>query len=220
MRPRLALLPAVLAAISVASTSNSAAAQQHAVLSAPAISAPSDGLPYAIDSFKGQPELVPVHLTPVKQTFQEPSAAASSSTGRGAVGELEGTHARTVLHGATPAFYIHLDATASTHRRDSSYAIVRAFPAKDLRVFAQVRSTEADARPKHIVGLIASTTQALPDGWVKITPKAGLAPGEYALNPVPGTHTFSKVVFDFRIDPAAPNAPDVVVPPDAAQSAQ
>ena len=180
-------------------------------------------LPYAIDHFKGQLELVPVHQTPIKHLYKEPATVSSKTNRRTPIAELAGTHAHTVLHGSTPAFYIHPDATEIN---TSDFAILQAFPARDRRIFAQLNSDEhtGDLRPtqpRHIVGLIASTAQPLPEGWIKITPNVPLAPGEYTLNPLHGPHdSFSTIVFDFSIDPTAPNAPDVVLPPIAGQSAQ
>jgi hypothetical protein len=172
----------------------------------------SGSLPYAIDHFSGQPQLVRVH-----QSAVEHKANANTN----AIGELRGAHARTVLHDSMPSFYVHPAAVPNAPPTAVTFAIVRAFTAKDLRVFAQVEPDDEVGKAKHIVGFIQSTTQDLQDGWVKITPKTPLAPGEYALNPIPRSQNQpSPVVFDFSIDPAAPNTSDVVAPPDPTQSSQ
>ncbi len=180
--------------------------QQNASFAPSSLDDSSGSQPYAIDRFEGQPELVRVHESPV---------VYKANTRTLGIGEVAGAHALTVLHDSMPTFYIHHADTADKAR--PSFIIVRAFAAKDLRVFAQAQPADRPTR-SHIVGLVASTTETLAGGWSKITPRTPLAPGEYALNPVPASqNAYSSIAFDFSIDPAAPNSPDVVAAPDPSQ---
>ena len=131
--------------------------------------------------------------------------------------ELAGLHARTVLHDARPTFFVHLmedtDSAGDTANSDTAvWALVRANGSGDRRVFAKIQFTQLTGHAKRADGLIETATERLSGGWLKITPAAGLAPGEYAISPVPRTpNTFASVIFDFTLDPAAPNAVDAIV---------
>ena len=214
------LSPAVLLTL-VAAIPSVGHAQRDAPLAAPGLKVPASPLPYALDHFQGKPELVPVHHSSVQLNNHKGQNIAGSLAGSvfykpKATVEVAGAHARTVLHDATPSFFVHLqvDPDAAPDSPDTltpTFAIVQAFPDKDRRVFAQIRFTALTGDAKRKDGIIDSTTETLSNGWLKITPKAALAPGEYALNPIPKTqNAFSTVVFDFSIDPAAPNAPDAI----------
>jgi hypothetical protein len=78
-------------------------------------------------------------------------------------------------------------------------------------VFAQVRFTQLTGNAKRDDHAIDSTIERLPGGWLKLTPKTELAPGEYAFAPIPkAQNAISTVLFDFAIDPKAANATDAV----------
>jgi hypothetical protein len=134
--------------------------------------------------------------------------------------EIQGAHARTALHYAMPAFYVHPEsaATAGSHSPNTlnpTFAIVQALSAPNRRVFRRTRTPAHSQEAAGTVGVIESTTEHLPSGWIKITPKLPLPPGEYALTPVfNGSKTHPEMVYDFSIDPSAPNAPDVIAAPD------
>lgn len=197
----------------------SAVFAQPAPLAATGLSIPSGSLPYALDHFEGQPQLVPVHHTSVEVNNHKGANVAGSLAGSvfykpKMTVEVPGAHARTVLHDSSPAFYIHtLDDPDGGGNDSTVFAIVQAVPDKDRRIFAQVRFTQLTGNAKRKDGIIETNTERLPGGWLKLTPSAPLSPGEYALNPIPkAQNAFSTVVFDFTIDPAAPNASDAVKP--------
>ncbi len=201
----------------------SVCAAQTAPLAAPGLSIPSGSLPYALDHFEGKPELVPVHHSSVTVNNHKGANVAGSLAGSvfykpKMTVEVAGAHARTILHDGAPSFYIHVgedpDGGGDSASSESPvFAIVLATPDKDRRIFAQVRFTQLTGNAKRNDGIVDSTTERLPGGWLKITPKAPLPSGEYALNPIPKSqNAFSTVVFDFSIDPSAPNAADAVKP--------
>lgn len=179
----------------------------------------SGAIPLALDQFDGKPELVPVHHSTVEVNNHAGANVAASLVFAKAkmTTELPGLHARTPLHDSRPAFYVHVevdpDSGGDSPNSDTSvWAIVQASINKDRRIFAKIQFTQITGHAKRAEGLIDTDTETLPGGWLKVTPKSPLAPGEYAITPVLKTpNTFSSVVFDFTLDPAAPNAADAIM---------
>ncbi len=195
-----------------------ACAQSEAPLPAPGLPLPHGAIPYALDHFEGQPQLVAIHHTTVELNNHKGANAAGALAGSflykpKMTVEVPGAHARAVLHDRTPVFYIHVLDDPEGGTDSPVFAIVEAVPDEDRRIFAQVRFTQLTGNANRKDGIVDSVTEHLPGGWLKLTPSAPLAPGEYALNPIPkAQNAYSTVVFDFAIDPAAPNAPDAIKP--------
>ena len=214
MRPHCMFLVLALA--------SAAAAQNSAPLAAPGLRIPGGSVPYALDRFADKPELVPVHHSAVQINNHKGANLAGSLAGSvfykpKMTFEVDGVHARTVLHAATPSFYVHtMDDPGGDPTDAPVFAILHAIPDKDHRVFAKVAFTQLTGNAKRNDGVVETTTERLPDGWLKVTPTAPLPPGEYAFSPIAkAQNAFSTVVFDSSIDPAAPNASDAVLPADA-----
>ena len=196
----------------------SASAQNTAPLAAPGLRVPGGSVPYALDAYAGKPELVPVHHSAVQINNHKGANVAGSLAGSffykpKLTFEVEGAHARTVLHAPTPSFYVHtMDDPGGDSSDEPVFAILRAVPDKDRRVFAKVQFTQLTGNAKRSGdGVVETTTERLPGGWLKITPTAPLPTGEYAFSPIEkAQNAFSTVVFDFAIDPAAANATDAV----------
>ena len=203
------------------STSLLASAQDTRPVPAPGLRVPVGSIPYAFDHFQGKPQLVPIHHTTVEVNNHKGANVAGSLAGSvfykpKMTIEVAGAHARTVLHDSSPTIFLHRledpDAEPDSPNADTTaFAIVHAITDKDRRVFAQIRFTQLTGNAKRNDGLVDSTVEKLPDGWIKLTPSTPLEPGEYALTLVPkAQNTFSTVVLDFRVDPAAPPAPDAI----------
>lgn len=126
--------------------------------------------------------------------------------------EINGEHARIALHSDKPVFYVEVEGDPGGDSEGDFYgqwAIVRATINNGHRVLSQIKFTQLTGNAKRNDDQIDATIEQLPDGWLKITPKISLIPGEYALQPVPKVAShFSTVVFDFTLDPNAPNSPE------------
>ena len=183
---------------------------------APGLHVPAGSRPWALDDFKGEPQLVPVHSTAVQTNNHRGSNLAGGLLAgpfykSKFTTELQGTQAKTILHKEVPAFYVRqekADAGASPY---AGWAIVHVRVANDHRLLSTVKFTQFTGVAKRNDTQVDVTTDELSDGWIRITPKQALTPGEYALEPVfKEENTFSSVVYDFRLDPAADNVSDAV----------
>lgn len=185
----------------------------------------SGALPLALDRFGGVPERVPVHHSTIEVNNHKGANVAGSLAGSvfykpKMTTELPGAHARTVLHDPGLSILVRGQAMddpggETAESEMITWALVRATATKshdeDRRVFAQVRFTSLTGDAKRHDGIVEATTEKLSGGWLKLTPKTALEPGEYAVTPVPHTqNTFASVVYDFTLDPAAPNATDAI----------
>lgn len=125
--------------------------------------------------------------------------------------EIEGTQARTILHKTTPVFYVRQQEAESGTSTMAGWAVVHVVLAKDHRLLSTVKFTQLTGSAKRNDTQVDVTTDSLGDGWLRITPKESLAPGEYALEPVlKQENAYSTMVYDFRIEPAGENSPDAV----------
>lgn len=151
----------------------------------PGVHIPSGSTPWAVDVYDGKQEIVPIHSTSIQLNNHRGANVAGSLAGSffykpKMTEEVSGTHARISLHTDKPVFYIYLP---SDPKRDSSsdifasWAVSRATIKKDHRVFAQVRFTQLTGNAKRNDSEVDVSTEMLPDGWVRITPKAPLTPG-------------------------------------------
>ena len=181
----------------------------------PGVTITSGSFPWAVDVYEGKQQLVPIHHTTVEVNNHRGANVAGSLAGSvfykpKMTTEISGTHARVALHADKPIFYVHvMDDPGGDDASFGNWALVRATINKDRRILAQVNFTQLTGNAKRSDSQIDATVEKLSDGWLKITPKGPLATGEYALQPVPKVaNTFSTVVFDFTLDPKAPNSPE------------
>jgi len=152
--------------------------------------------------------------------------------------QLKGTHAQTQLHTGTPAIYVRIgdnltpdppdDAfQVDTHGANDSpvnaavpaggsatsqYVIVRADVRTDVRVIGSFKITIAGEVSRQ-EDVMETTSETLPGGhWMKLSPKAPLLPGEYALMEVLSSKQVNLSVWDFGVHPDAPENEDVILP--------
>jgi hypothetical protein len=209
----------LLGALSVLALATSPTfAQIPSPMPAPGLVVPRGALPYALDHFSSQPQLVPIHHTSVEINNHKGSNVAGALTGGlffkpKLTVEVEGEHARSIIHDVKPVFYLHLLQDPGDTGPEDVYTILRGMPTKDHRIFAQIRFSQIGGDTKREDGLVETITEHLPDGWLKLTPKEPLIPGEYAVSPVMRSqNAFPTMIYDFTLDPAGPNGTDTVKP--------
>ncbi len=184
------------------------------------LSVPGTAMPYALDSFDGKPELVPIHHSNVSINNHAGVNVAGEMAGSffykpKMTTELPGPAAAVTLHSRRPVVYFHVDdqddASADHNENLIGWAILRAKSEKDKRIVTQIRFTQLTGHGKRNDAIVDATEAHLPNGWTTLTPNEDLANGQYVLSPIYKTgNTFASTVYAFGIDPSAPEAEGAV----------
>ncbi len=200
---------------------------------APGLHLPDDGGVQLLDTFQGQPQLVELD-----QNGGEVNKNMKGNILRAAINpiasskrtiELPGAHAKNQSHAALPSVYINIQSggaapdMGSGHLKDDRpvepelpwdrFKIVRVQTKGDKRIVGDIK-TAVYGKSKQEGNYVDTNSQQLTGGWVKVTPKAPLGPGEYALVEDLGKEGINLYVWDFGVNPNAP-ANQVVTKPDA-----
>jgi hypothetical protein len=193
------------------------------------LSVPGTAMPYALDSFDGKPELVPIHHSNVSVNNHTGSNVAGEMAGSifykpKLTAELSGTAAAVTLHSRKPVLYFHVDdqddSNADHNENLVGWAIARAKPEKDKRIVTQIRFTQLTGRGKRNDDIIDAKEAHLPNGWTTLTPNEDLANGQYVLTPIyKAGNTFATTVYAFGIDPNAPEAAGAIEPDPSGEPA-
>jgi hypothetical protein len=198
---------------------------------APGLRLPEMGGVILFDSFEGQPQLVELD-----QSGSQINANRKGNIFRAAVNpvasakqtiEIPGLHAKVQAHAALPAVYVNI-------QTDQGAAVT---PTEEQELtwdrFKIVRVQGQTKESKRVVGaikiavygkvsqeqnLVPTTAEKLTGGWVKVTPKSPLEPGEYAVAEMLGKDGMNLYVWDFGVNPAAP-ANMQVTKPEASSTA-
>ena len=155
--------------------------------------------------------------------------------------ELKGEHAAVQSHVARPAIYVNFagdqdseTATAvkppaaadqksdknsagpkSTAHADPAnapqYRLVRVKSKDGVRIVGNIKIAFY-GKVSQQENFVASTAEPVSGGWVKVTPSANLAPGEYALVEMFDPKEMNLFVWDFGVNPAAPENPSAWKP--------
>jgi hypothetical protein len=198
---------------------------------APGLRLPEMGGVILFDSFEGQPQLVELD-----QSGSQINANRKGNIFRAAVNpvasakqtiEIPGLHAKVQAHAALPAVYVNI-------QTDQGAAVT---PTEEQELtwdrFKIVRVQGQTKESKRVVGaikvavygkvsqeqnLVPTTAEKLTGGWVKVTPRSPLEPGEYAVAEMLGKEGMNLYVWDFGVNPAAP-ANMQVTKPEASSTA-
>lgn len=171
---------------------------------APGLRIPNGNVPWALDTIDGKQVLVPVHH------------AALSQSGNTAT--LDGAAPHTPLHSSTPVFFIHTsDRTENTgdsgRGTPTGWALLSVKADGTTRTMERVKFSDVNASTVCAEPVICTQAEALPGGWLRITPRSPLQPGQYALLPVPRAATsLSPLAYDFAIGTDAAPPKDAVAP--------
>ena len=173
---------------------------------APGLRIPNGNVPWALDTVGGKQVLVPIHH------------AELSLPANAAAGTIEGVTSRTPLHATTPVFFIHTsDRTENTgdagRGTPTGWALLPAVVSGTQRTVARVKFSDVSAATVCTAPVVCMVAESLPDGWLRITPRDPLPPGEYVLLPVTRAATSQTgLAYDFSVDEAGPAARDAVAP--------
>jgi hypothetical protein len=193
---------------------------------------PPEGGVYALDTYLALPELVPLDQSTgevnrhtghnVLRAAINPLAGAKSTI------EIAGPRSKIQMHASLPAIYINLDARedASDSARQGPelpwdrFRIVRAEVKGDKRIVGTLKTTVVGKSSQEQEAVLA-TAEQMSEGWIKLTPKAPLPPGEYAVAELLGKQGMNSYVWDFGVHADAPANLAVIRPDptDAKQSA-
>ena len=185
---------------------------------APGLRLPSEGGVYALDTYLSEPQLLPLEQSTgqvnknTKRNILR--AAVNPIAGSKATIELPGARSKIQIHAALPTIYVNLDPTtdeetaASSGKSDAElpwyrFQIVRVHVKGDKRVAGAVK-TAVYGKTSAEQDTVGTTPEQLGEGWVKITPKEPLPPGEYALVEMLGKQGMNSYVWDFGVHPDAP----------------
>jgi hypothetical protein len=198
------------------------AAAQGALPVEPGLVIPNDDFPWAMEKFDGTDQVVPIHQS---------SSNFNNHTGANFAGgltesffykpkittELPGVKARTIIHDPQAVFYLRYtpdpagDGNPNAKSAIVGWEILRAALRKGKREFQAVRITVLTNHGSRADRGVDSEIEQLAGGWTKITPKAPLEAGEYAIAPICRDPKFmSGMLFDFSLDPAGKNDTDAV----------
>jgi hypothetical protein len=176
---------------------------------------PPEGGVYALDTYLALPELVPLDQSTgevnrhtghnVLRAAINPLAGAKSTI------EITGSRSKIQIHASLPAIYINLDAAAEAS--DSAkqgpelpwdrFRIVRAEVKGDKRIVGTLRSS-VTGKSSQEQEAVPATAEQMSEGWIKLTPKAPLEPGEYAVAELLGKQGMNSYVWDFGVHADAP----------------
>jgi len=192
---------------------------------APGLRLPEMGGVILFDSFGGQPQLVELD-----QSGSQINANRKGNIFRAAVNpvasakqtiEIPGLHAKVQAHAALPAVYVNIQtdqgaAVTQTEAQELTwdrFKIVRVQgQAKESKRVVGVIKVAAYGKVSQEQNLVPTTAEKLTGGWVKVTPKSPLEPGEYAVAEMLGQEGMNLYVWDFGVNPAAPPNMQVTKP--------
>jgi hypothetical protein len=179
---------------------------------APGVRLPDGGGVFLLETHRGQPqlnELVQTNGEINKQTGKNilratinPIASAKQSI------ELKGLHARVQSHTGYPEIYLDIDSDTQTQKLDLSdhFRIVRMTEKKDYRLLGNLKIS--------MIGNVSQEgtyvkvqAEKLTGDWIKLKPVTPLAPGEYAVVEMLTPKEMNLYVWDFGVNPNAPENP-------------
>ncbi len=188
---------------------------------APGLRLPDEGGIFLLDTFENQPQLAELAQSGgdldkntkanILRAMINPLAGAKQTI------ELPGPHSKVQSHTAVPSLYINVDlnnnngapatAQASTGEAPPSpterFRIIRVDFKGGKRVAGTIK-VAVSGKMKTDERFVAATATAMTGGWVKLTPTAPLATGEYAVAEMMGKEGMNIYVWDFGVNPSAP----------------
>jgi len=188
---------------------------------APGLRLPEDGGVVLLDTFQGQPQLSEIQQSSgqVNQNTKHNILRATINPIAGAKQSIEvaGAHAKIQSHTAQPTFYISLEegadispeqpqktAAAQKPSDPLRFRIVRMQVKPDKRIAGNIKISMV-GKVSQVENLVPTNSELMPgSGWIKLTPKAPLGPGEYAVAEMLSDEGMNLYVWDFGVNSNAP----------------
>lgn len=197
---------------------------------APGLRIPEETGVFLLDNFQGEPQLLEVNQTEgdVNRNTKVNifKGTINPASGLKQTIELNGAHAAIQSHVDVPALYIKLEDSppqpaAQAGSKASSdpkkpqppqpsfdrYYILHVDVKGNKRILGDVKR-QVTGKISHEQHAVKTTTTNLAGGWLKLTPTETLAPGEYALVEMAEKGAMNLYVWDFGINPKAPQNPN------------
>ncbi len=176
---------------------------------APGIRLPDGGGVFLLENFKNQPqldELVQTNSEINKNTGKNilraainPIASAKQSI------ELKGAHARVQAHTGTPEIYIDIDSDTQAEKLQLTdhFRIARLTEKKEMRVLGNLKVSMI-GKVSQEGSFVKTTAEKMSGDWVRVKPLEPLPPGEYAVVEMLTPKEMNLYVWDFGVNPNAP----------------
>ncbi len=172
---------------------------------------------YLLDQWKGRPELAEIlqngaDMTKKNsngmRTVPNPLATRHQSM------TLQGAHAHVQSHVTTPVLYLCVQTGEKAANVASHYRVVRVESdvKRNTRSVATL-NIKLSGKTSQTERFVPSTASKVNEGaWVKVTLDQPLEPGEYAVVEMLSEEEMNLYVWDFGVDPAAPENLNAMVP--------
>lgn len=203
----------------------------------PGLQLPEEGGVFLLDTYEGNPELVPIEQRGgsinknvkrnVLRSAVNPVASAHQTV------EVPGKHAPMQSHVAVPALYINIDRGEDQPESETPaeakpkepeplpsqdrFKIIRLEAKGEKRIVGEIKiavygKISQDAK------FVPTTAQPMTGGWVKLTPTESMVNGEYAVVEMLGKEGMNLYVWDFGVNPNAAANKVAFKPDPSAQS--
>jgi len=211
----------------------------------PGLRLPDEDGVFILDTFQGEPELIDVLQNSGGMNTGTPHNVLRAAIPVGSSKQLitlEGYKAKAQLHVNQPVIYVSLDdpkepedadegaITVDTHGASSDvknkkshssptsrYAIIRVQVKRETRVIGAMKVSML-GKPEQSVDIIDTVSEVVPGGhWLKVTPKQPLDIDEYALVEMLSPKEINLAVWDFGVNPRAPEAKNAISPVEMAK---
>jgi hypothetical protein len=193
---------------------------------APGLRLPPEGGVYALDTYLGEPQLLPLDQTGgeinrhtghnVLHQVMKPISASKHTI------EIPGPRSKLQVHASLPTIYINIDAEDEQDDNANAkepvaelpwdrFRIVQVQPKGDKRIVGEIK-VAVTGKSSQEQQSVAATAEQLGQGWIMLTPKAPLDAGEYAVVEMLGKQGMNSYVWDFGVHPDAPANLSVIRP--------
>jgi hypothetical protein len=192
---------------------------------APGLRLPEDGGVFLLDNFQSQAQ-----LAELQQTGGEINKNMKGNIFRATINpiasskqtiEVPGQHAKVQAHVTLPTIYVNAAQQEDSEANAASqspqkpqqplqpqmpfdrFKIVRMQLKGDKRIVGDIKIA-VYGKVSQEQTLVQTTAQEISGGWIKVTPKDELKPGEYAVVEMMGKEGMNLYIWDFGVNPNAP----------------